>query len=52
MYRCMRCDEFVDGDDRANHSASSAHQEKGGNSEVVDDDYEALPPTRGTSKTR
>lgn len=52
MYRCKRCDEFVDGDDRAHHSASNAHQGNGGNSQVVDDDYEELPPTRGTSKTR
>ena len=52
MYRCTRCDEFVDDDDRADHSATSAHQDNGGSADVVDDDYEELPPTRGTSKTR
>lgn len=53
MYRCNRCDEFVEDDRRAAHSATEAHQSNGGNAEVVDDDYELLPPgTRGSSKTR
>lgn len=52
MYRCVRCDEHVEDDARASHSATSAHQENGGSPEVVEEDYEELPHTRGTSKTR
>ena len=52
MYRCVRCDEEVDDREREQHSASATHQENGGNADVVEEDYEWLPGTRGTSKTR
>lgn len=52
MYKCVRCDETVDDADRASHSGSEAHQENGGSADVVDDDYEEIPHTRGTSKTQ
>ncbi len=52
MYRCVRCDENVDDDDRARHSATTPHQDNGGQADVVEEDYEELPRTRGTSKTR
>lgn len=52
MYRCTRCGEHVDAEDRERHSATTTHQDNGGAAEVVDEDYEEPPPTRGLSKTR
>ncbi|HEX4980481.1 MAG TPA: hypothetical protein VFV63_02240 [Ilumatobacteraceae bacterium] len=52
MYRCKRCDEDVEDDERAAHSASEAHLSNGGSVEVDEEDYEEDPGTRGMSKTR
>ena len=52
MYHCKPCDEYVDDDERKAHSAGEAHQSNGGSAEPDDEDYELVPPTRGTSKTR
>ena len=52
MYRCKPCDVHVEPEARAAHSATDAHRANGGSPEVDEDDYEPLPGTRGTSKTR
>lgn len=53
MYRCKRCDEYVEDEARTVHSASEGHQSNGGNPEVDEEDYEEdLRGTRGSSKTR
>lgn len=53
MYRCKRCDESVEVEQRAAHSATQVHQSNGGSAEVDEEDYEEEDPgTRGMSKTR
>ncbi len=52
MYRCNKCDEFVEDEDRAAHSALEVHQSNGGSAEVDEEDYEeGAPRPRGMSKT-
>ena len=52
MYRCNKCDEFVEDEDRTAHSASEVHQSNGGSADVDEEDYEeGVPRTRGMSKT-
>jgi hypothetical protein len=53
MHRCKRCDDYVEDDERAAHSASEVHRSNGGSAEVDEEDYEKQDPgTRGMSKTR
>ena len=52
MYRCKRCDQVVEVEERTAHSATEAHQSNGGSAEVDEEDYEEVDPgTRGMSKT-
>jgi hypothetical protein len=58
VYTCIHCHVAVEADERESHSASQTHQDNGGSSTVVDEDYERAPrggPTvkpHGTSNFR